>query len=586
MKKMIMLSFLLAFLFYSKRMVAQYGTAWAKDITYIVSDCNNDLSCKKIIISNIPYNARGYHVHWDFGDGSYEEYDTIVSEQNSTFSIFKTHSFYKSGNLNVTVQLTRRYKDEDDPPRITIPTGNVNANGQAVPVTTKGLELIYSIMPRAGDTVLYGVAYKNHCAFPLSANIKLIYEDDKVDIVRIPDGGSVKKDWGQNNRSNLIIPFSNLGVGGQITSFFDVTFKEGKVNDEPLFFEVTLEKTPGVNMCILSGDSIPDVVYELDTVKSHDPNYLMANLPSKCVKELADQKEITYTIVFQNVGTGPVSHVTVVDYVPEYFKLKDKSDIRMKEPNSNLDFDLDTIARTITWVKKISDKTLKPKNKEVDATGSKSLTSNAHHMLQGTGSPEYKAHLINKDSTIDTISFILTFDPKVPLPPCGVIVNRAVVYFDKDYTFPVMTNDFYTNILCDSFCIQPCFPDFSQKKFVGPISVAPQTQTRLDILDSLSQLMGVVIDNSYEFNWYPSLLLDNPSSQRPIISPQTNKLFEKEILYTLVVSKGCQKQIFKVLVRFDGNEEGGDSGGGLCWWWWLLLTIPLSVWAYFKFKKK
>ena len=552
--------FLFIFLFFTaSSYLSASGTDWADNVVVTYASCGTgDPSCLTFTISNIPANTvngktHGYAVFWNFDDSSIRP--TYYIDPNKTQESFN-HTFCRNGPKEVILQMTKIYDDTTEPVLRVININN-NINGSSgTPFSTDGtFSFTHSIFPRVGDTALYAFTFRNDSCIGATSGLSYIeYETDKVDILDI-----------YTTEDNDIITI----LSGRVEiEYFDRRGDKTSVYYAKLFFKDsgTPFKDVSFTLTLLPPTSQPPIscfefganqVFALDTVKSHDPNMIIANQDSVCTDPISDT--MVYTIVFQNIGDGPARYVKVTDQLPDCF-LFGSNRLRMIEP-SGLKPQFFPATREIVWEKTTQDSTLKG--------------GYTDYLLRGTGEEGYIDKLIPEDDTKDSITFEVYFDPDYKLPSCGNIVNRAEIIFDSNA--PIITNDFFTEIRCDG--CNPCgIPPKAIK--LDPVVYDGKNPVRL-------VHQGLKADY---FQWYPSEGLDDPKSATPMASPQKDKL------YTLVCSGGCTREIFQLPVIYDPTAVPPPTGT-ICYICCGLLLLPLflflkwkrktiTFWDFNRFKKK
>lgn len=562
-------SILIVFIFTSQARANLPDWAAGLSITYTPSSGNcgaGSLNCYELRVDGIPLNlnpagdSKGYSCFWYFGDGSFEitEIDT-VSQFTSVF-----HEFRTVNNNGVYLQLTRRYDDDEKPIKLTLPNPPFSPLPSTAIRTTilepdlnkaglKAIELTPSLAPRSGDIATYVLSYQIPSSCESNSSdvmIELRYYND-VD---------------NNNTNNVLIPEDPIiyNVNGTISPFgttsapgnYDnnngtLTFSVGPQNHTnrtihsyiPFeFINISEGKEIRFDMSIYNAGSDTATClktpitndFTILSVRSHDPNKIYSNVKKICPTDMTlDTME--YTIVFQNLGSGAANIVHVRNILPDYFKY-DETSIHTLEPEG-LDFitPLNPATRELRWVLSTSNQLLK-KGYPV-------------RELKGTGQNNFKQGSPNEHYTLDTIKFSVTFDKNVALPPCGVIPNRATIYFDNNP--PIVTKDHFTRITC-SDCI------------------------KCDTLEKINIANPVFLRNGQPLTYSDPSILSDRSSVYPNASKweksngDVSATFSKPGVYTVITVDGCSRTITEIPVI---NASAHSNIIEKCNWWTCKLSL-------------
>lgn len=502
------------------------------------------LNCYELRVDGIPLNlnpageSKGYSCFWYFGDGSFEitEIDT-ASQFTSVFHEFRTE------NINgVYLQLTRRYDDDEKPIKIIstnpsfspLPSNSIRSTILEPDLNKAGLKAIQltpSLAPHSGDIATYVLSYQIPSACENNSSdvkIELRYYNDADDnnsndvlisetpiIYNVngtisPLGTVNSSDNYENNSGTLTFTVSPQNSNDRTIHAF-ISFEFINVSEEKeIRFDMRMyNANTNTATCL---DTQVTNEFKILSVKSHDPNKIYSKVNTICPTDTTlDTME--YTIVFQNIGLGPANIVHVRNILPEYFKY-DEASIHTLEPEG-LDFirPLNPGTRELKWVLSTSNQFLK-KGYQVKE-------------LKGIGQNNYEKGSPNEHFTLDTIKFSVAFDKNIALPPCGVIPNRAVIYFDNNS--PIVTQDHFTKITC-SDC------------------------NKCDTLEKINIAHPVFLRNGQPVNY------SNPSivSDRSFVYPNVPVLkkangdasttFSKQGVYTVVSVDGCSRTITEIPV--------------------------------------
>ncbi|HFA52131.1 MAG TPA: hypothetical protein ENJ95_24200 [Bacteroidetes bacterium] len=547
------------------------GTDWAQGLTITytsvaVSLCGlNAANCFELRVDNIPLNVnpagekKGYSCFWYFGDGSY--FISNVDSTDTHASIF--HEFRTNALSGIYLQLAKRYDDDEKPAKIILQGGpptiqNYQPQKFLPDLIPTNIKLIHSLDPRPGDISTYVISYQipDRCKdFDGNVIIHLGYSNNgKVTITGTP------KIYGASGflintqptyPTNGVLEFSvqTLSNTNRINAFVDFDFSNIQLG-EAIHFDVEMRPEQDSATC-LTGTIENDL--DLIAVKSHDPNKIISNLLSVCPDYSGN---IEYTVVFQNIGNGPANIVYIKNILPDYFRYTE-ADIQTIAPSGlSKELPLNSSTREIEWVLSTANGLLKD--------------GYSVNELKGTGQSGYEIGSVNEHYTKDSIVFMVTLDASKHLPQCGVIPNRAQIFFDNNS--PIVTKNFYTQIKCDN--CNGC-------DTIGAINKAPPMFLNRNQPINISSLPFDEVRQNQNHVIYPKAKINkmlDGTSEAVINSPG---------IHTLVSTSGCFRSITEIPVYDQYSYPITIED---CNWWTCELTIkeegnvdPLSyIWNYYK----
>ena len=536
-----------------------------KDIlTNTGSPCSTGASnCYELRIDNIlPNNQnntpRGYTCFWYFGDGTFKM--TKVDSLATSASVF--HEFLTNNPSGIYAQLAKRY-DDDEPPKKIIPNGG-SPNGFTAPASPQisvpnmgsdNIKLIHSLKPKTGDTATYVLACKipDICVED-TVEFFLGYDNnDKVNIVNGPPkihaydaNGSVLSisptvDHNNGEFSFIIIPSDNP-IGG-INAFVDFEFKDVPPPDVVPFeavnthFDVEMEIRGIPDSNSVCDGTLEENDIDILSVKSHDPNIIIPDVDNICPTNYPGT--IKYTIIFQNIGSGPATEVVVKNILPPYFIY---NSVKTLNPTGLQHTPLNQNTRELEW-------------RLTKSNGFLKMEYNTNE-LRGTGQPGYEIGSNKEHYTLDTIEFSVEIDPNKPLPPCGLIINRAKIYFDNNS--PIVTNDSHIEISCTNCGSCTTIGGIHQ---IPPIPLIKGSPIKFEH-PAKAFGQGTHTPPTYIYPPVKMTALSNDSIIANITKPGT---------YTVVSTSGCSRSIMEVPVY--GVQEEADIFENCNWW-----TCELSLW--------
>ncbi len=517
--------------------------AWANNIIIENLPCASPSStCKQYKVKNIPINRNGdmtygYSFFWEFADGTY--YSSHISPNITEFTV--EHNYLYGGQGNVSVQMAQHYDDTDKPVRIIgggIPSSGISTFDELEDT----LAIIPSLSPRKGDLATYVLLYKNPCKATndLRGNIEFTFDAGKATVENFRTYGG--ETGGTISAGKFSFNFDNLPSNAYRAVFVDLRFSNSLLEYENMAFNIKMIP-PLEGFCISSSDNIGQTL-NIQSVREHDPNLIFSEVSSVCT---VPPQTMKYTIVFQNIGTGPADSVTIKNILPACF-LFSEDKIQMVDPPA-LPFTMEISTREITWRLTKNNETLKGDDE--------------NFLLSGTNQTGIRGDDGKMHMTLDSITYIVTFDKDYPLQPCGAIVNKAQIYFGKLPS--IFTNTYYTRILCDSVCSSCNDPNKWEKM---PTTTVDGTNPTINIPFSAKE---------YNLEWYPKSGLELQSGSTFLVKTDSSAIF------TLVASKACERNILEIPIVVNPKEESTP-----CRLWLFLIALLASVFglAFYARSKK
>ncbi|MEZ4888583.1 MAG: T9SS type A sorting domain-containing protein [Chitinophagales bacterium] len=446
---------------------------------------------------------------WVFGDGTFDFAnlgETVV------------HTYHRNATHQPYLLVTRIKDDKEDPFSVfwTNTTnidftklGILNASRPNNPVNmdNAALRLIANRNPRPQDDVTYVLSYENTCPNPVSSTIVFEFDNTIFDV----NSNSVQPYYLDETTSippitsmNRIEVDFNIPSNEQRSIFITLQTKSEARIGNPVECKTFLKFTD-TDLCATNN---APVSLQQKVVLSHDPNFKQIQDQSICVDSPFNTQMREYYIEFQNIGAGPASEVVVIDQLHTYLDIDwntvnfDATPFFTKFPSNLSNFPSPNGLGIVKW-------------------DFKGLT------LRGMQEPGYGTDF-HPDDTKGWIKFYAHPKINAELPACGAIPNRAEIIFDCNS--PIYTNNALSTISC--FMCSDC----SEKLiFLDTITVAGG---EVPIGNEVSSKIG--FDPSFQYEWYPSHLIDNPKIPDPFLFPNQTTDF------TLVVSSpSCQRYIFQ-----------------------------------------
>lgn len=486
-------------------------------------------------ISNIPAMAdinddgreAQFLVFVNTGDGFYYT-DTVLcsSISNGTVTLDGVHYYADiSRTYSPYAELTPIYGDDDPPPMLamlntgsfTPTTASSNFNGCDFSGWAK-IEANRKIVP--GDSITYIVTYQNRggrCQDSVNGDVILKYDTSKITYL------GTEKYFGENafqhtisgNTGILKWSYQGLTSGTQRNIFFRFEANGNIAEGDTLDPTPTLTFThgnpnySGGDACAAASESMVHGNSQV-IANAHDPNVKTANLTAIC----KDDRWITYTIQFQNEGSGPADSVVVQDEL-EYIGIGGPKMIAASHSDVNIERLGDVVRFTF---------------------------SGTNFSLRGLAEPGYGTKF-TESATIGWVKFKVQVPRFTKNKYCGALVNRASIVFNCNP--PMWTNTTVVPFKCNSDCgsctiVRNATIPFKAFSKMGAKMKVPSYPLNPDLVFALTQQYK-------RFKWYPAAGMGTPDSLAP------NILRSRNITYTLVASNSdsCQQAIFHFPVSFD-----------------------------------
>ncbi|MCC7507620.1 MAG: hypothetical protein IT259_20090 [Saprospiraceae bacterium] len=424
-------------------------------------------------------------------------------------------AFEQTGNHSVQVEVAPTYDDTNtNPGRIANGSFNVNsahstpgAAAQRTPAMPAGsmVRLGSSLSPRKGNILTYIIEYQNptdgRCD-NLNGDLKL-YVDKNVINYDVTDEfetstAATAADVTLNGvvYKEITLPFQNLNRGARRNAFVRCTTSTA-VNTATHYntpwVDFIAPQSPACGVAIQAQSSLPSQTI----VDSHDPNNKVVAEQNICMT----QDSVTFTVTFQNNGTGPTDKIVVEDEL--HYLLKNESPKLIKWPTAQMPV--------------------------VSPPGNdrKVVFTLDPYALRGLNEEGLNTSFSEAD-TKASISFRCAIDPvKAAQYPCNAILNRARIRFDCN---PWMETDLAAAYINCQSC-DTCLTVADSAYFVNdtfPVNGIPiLTPGLIDLIQSPPFTFG--------FNkqlWYPGADLNQPTDLNPVFSNP------KHQQYTLIVSQG------------------------------------------------
>jgi uncharacterized repeat protein (TIGR01451 family) len=342
------------------------------------------------------YPPDGWSFFWQTDEGA-------VSTAEKPIFHFRT-----TGAHEVSIVLTPRKKEVDilkvfHSYTFTV-AGGENSNSNNGDIMNDAI--YFEGTPRNGDKA-YIVVPLNSCdVITAPHQEKVSFDDTKLQFIRILDvglfsGSSVVSEADiamglpTNKKVNFTVNWTSLRTDVAAVLEFDVISSPGE--------EIAVKHTPDRNLpklCKSASEAL-----EFGTIGPYDPNYKESDHYNINVLEVdsskTDSTTVEYTIHFQNIGTGPVDSITVVDTLPEYLVFD--SHIASSLPAAKVN--VSVTGNIVTWK-------LAP---NADIKGTNESPSQPEYTTKGW--VKFKTRLAPVDS--------ITYDT------CHCLCNRATIYFDN-----------------------------------------------------------------------------------------------------------------------------------------------------------
>lgn len=465
-----------------------------------------------------------------------------------TKSVFEStgFTFDLDGAHTIDVELAPTYDDGNTSPgriagSFTVGTGHgvTGAAAQRMQSMPAGklVRLSSSLSPRKDNILTYIIEYQNpvdgECA-NLNGELKLYVDKDVINYSATDEFETAYNasyavvNVNGVDYKQISLPFQNLDRGRRRNAFVRCTTATAATVGAHF-------NTPWVDFIVpLAGSCIPKEIKGQSSlpaqtiVDSHDPNHKFAAEQEICMT----QDSVTFTVSFQNNGTGPTDKIVVEDEL--HYLLKNES------------------PELVSWSTYKKPAVTPPGNdRKVVFTLN---PYNLHGLNEGGLN-----HSFSEADTKASITFRCAIDPaKAAQYPCNAILNRARIRFDCN---PWMETDLaIANIRCQN--CDSCQTVADSSYFVSGAYAVPANGSPI-LTPDLVNLFQLPPFN-YGFNrqlWYPGSDLNQPTDLNPIfVNPKHNT-------YTLILSQGntattCTRG--RLDVTYDKNCDLGiqvDASG-------------------------
>ncbi len=444
---------------------------------------------------------------WLFDDGHYS------FEANPTHVFEGLNTGSGSHEYNITLRTTRIKSDDDIEESkmkliIDCNGGDCDASLQnKLPhIQNDSIRIDINRSPKAGDPITYIISYENTCMEGGGGILKFNYDESYFSNYTIHSYYDEDTSASKDGFLQLDFNANPLQFGEQRNAFITLTLKPNIAINTPIVCTAQLDLN---NPC-------EDKTGELrrGTVRSHDPNHKDVNQTLICPDSMLSRdlctgeelgRTLTYTIRFQNIGDGPAQKVIVSDILHPYLKWNPilSSNINTSHPSAFM----------------VSSSTLTPTSRgEIEFVFTDMDLKGTHQAGYGTD--------FREADTWGEITY--TIEANENLPPCGSVVNQAIITFDCNAPIPTDTAaTFIQNVdccacqnLCDNFpLVQDTINSFPLPD--GTVGVVLPVSEGV-LCFAASTLMP-------EYYWYPATDLDDPTLQKPTATP------DDTTTYTLTV---------------------------------------------------
>jgi len=341
------------------------------------------------------FPADGWSYFWQIDEGA------ISHDEKPIFF------FENEGPHTVSLVLVPRKKEEDL--GVTVITysfsvgvgqtsSNFNADIQDDPI-------YFLTPPRAGDT-LYVVVPLNSCdVFSIPHTNSVLFDDTKITLVGGLDilssvSGMVTAHTGvamgepTNMKLDFVTNYTSFRPDMAAVLKFEVLAQPG---DPVAVKHIPDTRIP--NQCKRESEVIDGIM-----IGPYDPNYKESTINQINVtvtdSSIANSTSVEYTIHFQNIGTGPVDSITVIDSLPMHLTFD--SYVSSSLPAAKVNFN--QTGNILTWI-------LAP-DAEIKGTS------------ESPSQPDYKTKGWVKFKALIAPEQDITYDT------CYCLCNRATIYFD------------------------------------------------------------------------------------------------------------------------------------------------------------
>ena len=341
---------------------AQKNDTAAAAVNYQLKDNEASFNCSLRTLHQIPGAPEPFYSYfWEFGDGSF------------SFQPKPIHIFKDSGWYDVRLYATNNYDDGKAPPtrpkkiRVNSPQKRYLASNESYFFRKGGtIEMKVNRMPKPDEDMVLIVGYRNQNQPVPAGGSLLLFYNDKVFKQNSFDLSEARTYNDEKRTSLNSISFlseesietdpSRTSSGPNTSSLSETVFQQNYFSGtvaklitskqklyrqnaawsfqnlqqgEEKFFFITLHTTPEMlsdtnKLITLTGMFVPDNAegqieeynLELQIVASHDPNRMMLKNQRLNYRFTSSNKEMQYTVRFQNTGQGAAKQIRVGVGIP------------------------------------------------------------------------------------------------------------------------------------------------------------------------------------------------------------------------------------------------------------------------------
>lgn len=426
-------------------------------------------------------------------------------------------TFGANRTYHVSAELAPTYDDGGtNPGRAVVDvspgTTQTNANWQnrvSNLSTGKYIRLTSTLSPRSGNILTYIVTVQNtSTSNGLEGDVTFAYDQSVLTYsgsnpIQVNTlGGTTSTTLNPTPTTNLKFHVNSLSAGQQRTYFIPMTTQ---IITLPHSYQAPSVQFDGQleNNKLMDSDAMTGQV----VVTGHDPNLKFSPVQTVCM----DETGVTFTISFQNDGSGPVNNVVVKDEL-DYF-LQHTPPLEISCSKGNL-----PAPDPLQLTKGILQYTFNNIN------------------LQGLHDPDLAQHGYTEKDTRFTFTFRCALDDtKTGNFPCSAIFNRARVYFDCNP--PVETTLAEVGLQCTACANCATALDSTINLSAGPVKDSVIYADNPGLKSWLTnQIAGYT-----QFKWYPTQCFMQPTQFNSPIVP------DNEIREYILVASGASPCSRKVI---------------------------------------